>query len=164
MNKYIPPPISIALYEPRIPQNTGNIARTCAAFKLPLHLIKPLGFSLDDRYLKRAGLDYWPLVDIQVHDDFTSFTSAMKSHLRFLSFSKSASISLTTADIREGDILLFGREDYGLPSEVLYQSRDQLYIPMPGGCLNVEKGVRSLNLASAVAIASFHSLNKLNFI
>ena len=81
----------VALFEPRIPQNTGNIARTCAAFNIPLHLIGPLGFSLDSKYLKRAGLDYWPLVKLKVHSSYHDFTHYINSDNRLIAFSKSGS-------------------------------------------------------------------------
>ena len=157
--------LSVALFEPRIPQNTGNIARTCAAFNLPLHLIKPFGFSLDNKRLKRAGLDYWPLMDISIYDDFNSFFTNLQSPNRIIAFSKSASLPLDSLDIISGDILLFGREDDGLPRYVKDKCNNEIFIPMPGGVKSEGAiGVRSLNLSSSVAIASYYAGQKLGLI
>ncbi len=154
--------IEVALFEPRIPQNTGNIARTCAAFNFPLHLIEPLGFSLEDKYLKRSGLDYWPYMDITVHKDFTQFTNSIASSQRIIGLSKSANKNLSEFDFQFEDVLLFGREDNGLPKHIREACKDILSIPMPGGApQNNNQGVRSLNLSSSVAIVSFHAGLKL---
>ena len=157
--------LKIALYEPRIPQNTGNIARTCAAFNIPLQLIEPLGFSLDNKYLKRAGLDYWPLVDLIVRSNFDNFTSSIEPQSRIIGFSKSAEKKLDAIDFRHNDILLFGREDTGLPREIRKKCDLLSVIPMPGGQFpNKRTGVRSLNLSSAVAIVIYQAALKLELI
>ena len=154
----ISPTISIALLEPRIPQNTGNIARTCAAFNFPLYLIGPLGFSLDDRYLKRAGLDYWKYVHLTVFSNFSEFTEQLPTKSRIIGFSKSADLPLNDIQFFNGDILLFGREDLGLPQVVKRSCKQMSFIPMPGGDYdNTNTGVRSLNLSVAVAIAAYQA-------
>ncbi len=156
------PILSIALFEPRIPQNTGNIARTCAAFNLPLHLIEPLGFSLESKLLKRAGLDYWPYINIKVHSDFNTFLKKISKSQRLIGFSKSSNEDLSTINFKKGDVLLLGREDLGLPDFVRGQCFSIASIPMPGG-VNDNKGlgVRSLNLSSATAIVAYQAGLKL---
>ena len=150
--------ISIALFEPRIPQNTGNIARTCAAFNLRLHLIEPLGFSLESKLLKRSGLDYWPYMDIRIHPNFYQFHDSLSLNQRIIGLSKSASTHLSEFKFNINDVLLFGREDNGLPNEIINLCNKTLSIPMPGGVIkNNDKGVRSLNLSSSVAIASYQA-------
>ncbi|WP_320667697.1 tRNA (cytidine(34)-2'-O)-methyltransferase [Prochlorococcus sp. MIT 1307] len=158
-------PLSVALFEPRIPQNTGNIARTCAAFNLPLHLIKPLGFSIEDKFLKRAGLDYWPYMNITVHQNFELFNQSLSSSNRLIGFSKSAESTLDKLKFTLGDILLFGREDLGLPDTTRCMCHKIMSIPMPGGVdPNTNLGVRSLNLASAVAIAAYEGCLNLDLL
>ena len=153
--------LKIALYEPRIPQNTGNIARTCAAFNLELDLIEPLGFSLDDKYLKRAGLDYWPLVTINNYPNFDEFKSNNSSK-HIISFSRHAKTTLYDIEYGQNDILLFGREDTGLPDNIKCQTYKTVTIPMPGGQHTPElMGVRSLNLSVSCAIGAFYALTKL---
>ena len=154
--------LQIALFEPRIPPNTGCVARTCAAFKLPLHLIEPLGFSLEDRYLKRAGLDYWPHVDLSVHKDFSSFFASLNLRHRLIGCSRSGAISLHDMRFQNGDVLLFGREDTGLPQFIREQCAQMVMIPMPGSANSSGKGgVRSLNLAVAQAVISIEAGHQL---
>ena len=156
--------MEVALFEPRIPQNTGNIARTCAAFNIPLNLIEPLGFKLEDKYLKRAGLDYWPIVNINNYGNFNEF---LKSKLpkRIISFSKKNGIYLNDFKFQEDDVLLFGREDSGLPDSIIDKSDFLISIFMP----NLEtgskdqKGVRSLNLSVACGIAIYEAHKQINF-
>ncbi len=151
--------LSVALYEPRIPQNTGNIARTCAAFLFPLHLIEPLGFSLSDKYLSRAGLDYWPFVDVTTHGNFNEFYRT-HSDRRVIGFSKLNGIPLDSFQFKDADVLLFGREDIGLPLVIRERCDYIVSIPMPGKADSSGKnGVRSLNLSSAVAIASYVAMS-----
>tara|TARA_Y100001968_G_scaffold113737_1_gene103138 strand:+ start:6196 stop:6684 length:489 start_codon:yes stop_codon:yes gene_type:complete len=153
--------LRIALFQPRIPQNTGNIARTSAAFKIRLDLIKPLGFSLDDKYLKRAGLDYWKYLDINVHDDFEQFFHSTKNN-RLIAFSKKGSKNFNQFTYQYGDILLFGREDIGIPNDIIQKCYVSLKIPMPGGVdKNNLNGVRSLNLSVACGIVGFHVISQL---
>ena len=151
-------PLRIALLEPRIPQNTGNIARTCAAFKLPLDLIEPLGFSLNDKYLKRAGLDYWPYVDVNTYESLDSYLNIFSRNSRLIGCSKLGDTFVQNMDFEFGDIILLGREDSGLPEQVKLQCNKIVTINMPGiSNLNGKEGVRSLNLSVATAIIAFQA-------
>ena len=156
--------MEISLFEPRIPQNTGSIARTCAAFDITLNLIEPLGFKLENKYLKRAGLDYWPLVKIKNYPNFKKFKESKKNK-RILAFSKKNGIYLKNFKFLENDILLFGREDNGLPENVIKESDSLISIFMPNLELSndVKKGVRSLNLSVACGIAIYEANKQLNF-
>jgi tRNA (cytidine/uridine-2'-O-)-methyltransferase len=147
--------MQIVLFEPEIPPNTGSVARLCAATLTPLHLIEPLGFKIDDKHLKRAGLDYWEFVDLRVHGSWEDFLSAMRpEHLLF--FSKRAVKSYTAVRYREEDFLVFGPETRGLPQSLLDAHADcALRIPMLG------TGVRSLNLSNAVSIVLYEGLRQL---
>ena len=158
--------MEISLFEPRIPQNTGSIARTCAAYDIPLNLIEPLGFKLDDKYLKRAGLDYWHLMKIVNYPDFDVFKTA-KKHNRIISFSKKNGIYLRNFKFQKNDVLLFGREDNGLPNQIIERSDALISIFMPNKAseLNNNFGVRSLNLSVACGIALYEAhkqINKIN--
>ena len=157
--------MEISLFEPRIPQNTGSIARTCAAFDLTLNLIEPLGFKLEDKYLKRAGLDYWPLVKIKNYPNFNKFKES-KLNKRIISFSKKNGIYLQNFRFREDDILLFGREDTGLPNDVIKASDSLISIFMPNLEIsnNNRKGVRSLNLSVACGIAIYEANKQINIL
>ncbi len=154
--------MEIALFEPRIPQNTGSIARTCAAFNLTLNLIEPFGFSLDDKYLKRAGLDYWHLLEIEKFRNFNDFLKSNKNK-RIISFSKKNGIFLNEFIFKNEDILLFGREDIGLPDEIINQSNALVSIYMPKKERNskLRDGVRSLNLSVACGIAIYEANKQL---
>ena len=156
--------MEISLFEPRIPQNTGNIARTCAAFDMPLNLIEPLGFKLEDKYLKRAGLDYWPLVKINIYPDFEKFKDS-NNNKRIISFSKKNGIYLNDYRFKNSDILLFGREDNGLPNNIIEKCDNLVSIFMPNleSTENNEKGVRSLNLSVACGIAIYEANKQINF-
>ncbi len=156
--------MEISLFEPRIPQNTGSIARTCAAFDLTLNLIEPLGFQLEDKYLKRAGLDYWPLVKLENYPNFNKFKDSKKNK-RIIAFSKKNGIYLKDYKFMEDDILLFGREDTGLPNNVINASDSLISIFMPNVELsnNHKKGVRSLNLSVACGIAIYEANKQINF-
>jgi tRNA (cytidine/uridine-2'-O-)-methyltransferase len=145
----------VVLFEPEIPPNTGSIARLCAATLTPLHLIEPLGFKIDDKHLKRAGLDYWEFVDLKVHESWEAFLSPGNAkHLLF--FSKRATQSYTRARYQEDDFLIFGPETRGLPQEFLNTNPEHSYcIPMMGA------GVRSLNLSNAVSIVLYEALRQL---
>ena len=155
--------MEISLFEPRIPQNTGSIARTCAAFDLTLNLIEPLGFKLEDKYLKRAGLDYWPLVKLKNYPNFQKFKESKKNK-RIISFSKKNGIYLKNFRFLEEDVLLFGREDTGLPNNVIKSSNSLISIFMPNVELttNDKKGVRSLNLSVACGIAVYEAYKQIN--
>ncbi|KZR89584.1 tRNA (cytidine(34)-2'-O)-methyltransferase [Synechococcus sp. MIT S9508] len=155
-------PLRVALFEPRIPPNTGTIGRTCAAFGLPLALIEPLGFSIDDRQLKRAGLDYWPFIDLSVHQDFEHFLNSLPKPSRLIGCSRRGGQTLQTISFQEGDVLLFGREDIGLPDPIRAQCDQMLTIPMPCSAdADGSGGVRSLNLSVACGIVSYHAGLKL---
>ena len=155
--------MEVSLFEPRIPQNTGTIARTCAAFDITLNLIEPLGFKIEDKYLKRAGLDYWPLVKLINYPNFNKFKES-KVNKRIISFSKKNGIYLKNFRFLEDDILLFGREDTGLPDNVIEASDSLISIFMPNlDLLNKGKGVRSLNLAVACGIAIYEANKQINF-
>ena len=148
--------LHIVLVEPEIPQNTGNIARTCAATGCELHLIQPLGFSLDDRYLKRAGLDYWHLMTLHVHPSMEEF---MKTHAgaRMFFATTKAPRSYDQARYSDGDYLVFGRETRGLPEDLLSKCYEQcIRIPM-------RPEARSLNLSNSVAIVAYEALRQLSF-
>ena len=155
--------MEISLFEPRIPQNTGSIARTCAAFDITLNLIEPLGFKLDDKYLKRAGLDYWHLMKIINYPDFNAFKKA-KNNKRVISFSKKNGIYLRDFKFQEKDVLLFGREDYGLPDQIIEKSEAliSIYMPNKASELNNNIGVRSLNLSVACGIALYEAHKQIN--
>ena len=156
--------MEVALFEPRIPQNTGNIARSCAAFNIPLNLIEPLGFKLEDKYLKRAGLDYWPLVTVNNYVNFDFFLES-KAKKRIISFSKKNGIYLKDFKFQEDDIVLFGREDSGLPECIIDKSDFLISIFMPNlqTGKNDQKGVRSLNLSVACGIAIYEAHKQINF-
>lgn len=146
----------VVLVEPEIPQNAGNIARTCAATGCVLHLVRPLGFEITDRYLKRAGLDYWHLVDVRVHDDLAAFLAAYPEARMHL-FTTKARKTYTQADFRKGDFLVFGRETRGLEEEFLLAHADAcVRIPM-------REEARSLNLSNSVAIAVYEGLRQNDF-
>lgn len=148
--------LHVALWEPEIPPNTGNIARLCAATGATLHLIGRLGFRLDDRSLKRAGLDYWDQVDVRRHADFAQFEEAMAGQ-RIFCFTAHAERLYTSVRYEAGDVLLFGGESFGLPDAIVTRHRERtLVIPMPAG------KVRSLNLATAVGIGLYGALRQLH--
>ncbi|NLB90287.1 MAG: tRNA (uridine(34)/cytosine(34)/5-carboxymethylaminomethyluridine(34)-2'-O)-methyltransferase TrmL [Clostridiales bacterium] len=145
--------MNIVLFEPEIPQNAGNIARTCAATNSSLHLIKPLGFSLEDKYVKRAGLDYWHLVEVYTYEDFGIFMQKNpQGRMHFLSTKGEKSYSEVTYD--ENDFLIFGSETKGLPESLLERVYPQtIRIPM------IEEA-RSLNISNAVAIVLYEALRQ----
>ena len=156
--------MEISLFEPRIPQNTGNIARTCAAFDITLNLIEPLGFQIDDKYLKRAGLDYWPLVKLNTYSNFKKFSES-KINQRIISFSKKNGIYLKDYKFKSEDNLLFGREDKGLPESIIQKCDSLITIFMPNieSPISNKKGVRSLNLSVACGIAIYEAHKQINF-
>lgn len=147
--------LHVALWQPEIPPNTGNIARLCAATGATLHLIGRLGFRIDDRSLRRAGLDYWPHVPIERHTTLEEFETYMGNG-KLYCFSAHAEAPYTTAAYRPDDFLLFGGESTGLPADFLRRhAACALQIPMPTG------KVRSLNLATAVGIVLYEALRQL---
>ena len=149
-------PLRIVLFEPQIPPNTGNIARTSAAFQVPLTLIEPLGFKVDDRSVRRAGLDYWPHVQLSIAPDFPEFQKDLRPEQRLIGCSRRGGASLSSFEFRHGDVLLFGREDTGLPDPVREACDTILTIPMPGAANDAgQGGVRSLNLSVACALVTY---------
>ncbi len=148
--------VHVVLHEPEIPQNTGNIARTCAATGSSLHLIKPLGFSLDDKYMKRAGLDYWNLLDIHVYENLEEFYEKNPGADIYY-FSKKAHHVYTEVAYPEEVYLMFGKETKGIPVEVL-QAHELQTVRMP-----MREGLRSLNLSNAVAIGVYEVLRQHGF-
>lgn len=148
------PTLNVVLVRPEIPQNSGSIARLTAAIRARLHLVGPLGFSLEDRYLKRAGLDYWPLVDLRTYENWEQFV-ALNPAVRFKYFSARATKSYLEAHYQSGDFLIFGSETRGLSADVLAEQQETAYrIPI------FEPGVRSLNLANAVSIVAYEALRQ----
>jgi len=151
----IPSRLHVALVEPEIPPNTGNIARLCAATFTPLHLVGKLGFRTDDKAVRRAGLDYWKEVDIHYHLNIEGLYSSLEDS-RFLYFTTKAERSYTSFEYAPGDCLVFGSETRGLPEELLRANWDRsLTIPMPN------RNVRSLNLATGVAVVLYEALRQL---
>ena len=147
------PPLNVVLVEPEIPPNTGNVARLCAATASVLHLVGTLGFRIDDKAVRRAGIDYWHLVQVHQHLDLAHFRHALPD-ARWILFSACAERSYLDADFRPGDALLFGRESVGLPDDLLAEHRASVYgIPTLGP-------VRSLNLANAVSIVLYEALRR----
>lgn len=148
--------MNIVLVNPEIPQNTGNIARTCAATGAALHLVKPLGFSLDDKYMKRAGLDYWFLADVRVHESWEDFLKANPGARMHYATTK-APRDYCQAKYAPDDFLVFGRETRGLDEELLARNYEKcVRIPM-------RPEARSLNLANSVAIVLYEALRQLDF-
>ena len=146
----------VVLVEPEIPQNAGNIARTCAATGCTLHLVRPLGFEISDKYLKRAGLDYWHLVNVVLHDSVEEALSGVpEEKLHF--FTTKSPRTYSDASYREGDYLVFGKETRGLPNELL--------LSHPAACVRIpmREEARSLNLSNSVAIAVYEGLRQNDF-
>lgn len=149
------PSLNIVLVEPEIPQNTGNIARTCAVTGAALHLVGPMGFRLEDKRLRHAGLDYWPYLTLSTYDSLSDFFE--KNQGDFYFFSTKAQHRHTDVAYPDGCYLLFGKESAGLPEKLLFQHPEQcVRIPMLGG-------FRSLNLANSVAIGAFEVLRQWDF-
>ncbi len=147
--------LNIVLVEPEIPQNTGNIARTCAATGAKLHLVRPLGFSISEKAVKRAGLDYWDLLDITVYDNLKDFFNKTKGPYYY--FSTKAQHIHSDIQYPDGSYLLFGRETAGLPEDLLHNNPDTtVRIPMINEA-------RSLNLSNSVAIAVYETLRQWNY-
>jgi tRNA (cytidine/uridine-2'-O-)-methyltransferase len=144
---------NVVLIEPEIPPNTGNIGRLCLATRSRLHLVKPLGFSLGDRQLKRAGLDYWDEVDVRLWDSFAQLQASQKPRVRYFFLTTKSRRAYYDVKFQPGDFLIFGRETKGLPESLLASNFDNcITIPM--------HGTRSLNLATAVAIVLFEAVRQ----
>ncbi|MBR0379754.1 MAG: tRNA (cytidine(34)-2'-O)-methyltransferase [Mogibacterium sp.] len=150
--------IHIVLVEPEIPPNTGNIARTAAATDSVLHLVKPLGFSLDEKSLRRAGLDYWPYVSLEVHESLSDFMEKYGDRRMWLSTTKGGML-YTQADYRDEDMILFGRETAGLPKDLI-DARKEWTVRIP---MSRDTRMRSFNLSNAANIVLFEALRQLGF-
>jgi tRNA (cytidine/uridine-2'-O-)-methyltransferase len=146
------PHLHVVLHQPEIPANAGNVARLCGAAELRLHLIHPLGFEVDDKHLKRAGLDYWSEIDLRYHESFEAFLES-KEQGQLIAFSSHASQDYAKAKVQQGDYLLFGKETVGLPQSIM-ETYPCYRIPMWGK-------VRSLNLSTAVGIVVYHYLHQM---
>ena len=147
--------LNIVMVEPRIPQNTGNVARTCAATGARLHLVGPMGFAIDDKKLKRAGLDYWHLLDITYYEGLADFFARNEGPYYY--FSTKAPRKYTDVQYPDGAYLVFGREDAGLPEKILYENQEHcVRLPMRGEA-------RSLNLSNSVAIGVYEALRQWDF-
>ena len=148
--------LNVVLVHPEIPQNTGNISRTCAVTDVALHIIKPMGFEISDRTLKRAGLDYWHLLEVSYYDSFEEFTS-VHGDMPMYFFTASAKSRFDNVEYPEGCFLVFGKESSGLEREIIEPNMERtVRIPM-------RDGVRCLNLSNAVAVAVYHALDRLGF-
>ena len=150
--------LHIVFVEPEIPPNTGNIARTCAATNTKLHLIKPLGFDISEKAVKRAGLDYWPYVDLEVHESLDDFMDKYKDKRKFLATTKGGRI-YTDFEYMDDDMFLFGRETKGLPRDFIAQNEEMaIRIPM-----SENTRLRSFNLSNSANIILFEALRQLGF-
>ena len=148
--------MNIVLHEPEIPENTGNIGRTCVATGSTLHLIKPLGFIIDDKHLKRAGLDYWPKLEYYMYENYEDFLSR---HPRAKIYYATTKAHKTYTDVNFGpdDFIMFGKETAGIPEEILVENEENcIRIPMVGD-------IRSLNLGNSVAIVLYEALRQNGF-
>ncbi|HEM5093048.1 tRNA (cytidine(34)-2'-O)-methyltransferase [Streptococcus suis] len=151
----------IVLFEPQIPQNTGNIARTCAATNSPLHIIKPMGFPIDDRKMKRAGLDYWDKLDVRFYDNLVEFMDYASKQGRVHLVSKFAEKTYSDEDYNDGNIhyFLFGREDKGLPEDFMREHPEKaIRIPMN------DEHVRSLNVSNTACMIVYEALRQQQFV
>jgi tRNA (cytidine/uridine-2'-O-)-methyltransferase len=151
--------LRVVLVHPQIPPNTGNIARTCAATGTQLHLVGPLGFEISDRYLKRAGLDYWPFVNLHYHESLDAFKAVHQQQGgRWIGFSTTGKYSYVKFQFQAGDWMLFGSETTGLPPDILDTCHANVHIPM------TQPGVRSLNLSVSVAVGLFEARRQLGYL
>lgn len=150
--------VNIVLYQPEIPPNTGTIARTCSITGMKLHLIKPLGFSIDDKAVKRAGLDYWHLLNLEVHESIEAFLDKYGDETIYLSTTK-ANKFYTEFNYQDDCFIMFGKETAGLP-QWLHEKYDKHQIKIP---MKSHEDVRSLNLSNSVNIVAFEVLRQLDF-
>ena len=146
---------NIVMYEPEIPQNTGNIARTCVLTDSKLHLIKPLGFELDEKHLRRAGLDYWKDLDLEVHESYEDFIKKYGDNKIYLA-STHGGEHYDEVPFKEGDFIMFGRESSGVPEDV-HNALENIRVPM------IKSSTRSLNLSNTVAIVAYEALRQIGF-
>lgn len=149
--------LNIVLFQPEIPQNTGNIARTCVLTNSKLHLIKPLGFSLEEKHLKRAGLDYWQYLDMEIHESYEALREKYKEGTFYFSTTKGRYF-YHQVNFKAGDFIIFGRESSGLPDYIRDSDPDRcIRIPM------LETSTRSLNLSNTVSIVAYEALRQSGF-
>lgn len=149
--------LHIALYQPEIPPNTGNIIRLCANTGFKLHLIKPLGFEMDDKRMRRAGLDYHEYTDVVIHENYQQFAKKMQSHRVFACTTK-ARLAPSEVQLKQHDVLLFGPETRGLPVDILEDISKQNWLRLP-----MIENSRSMNLSNAVAVFTYEAWRQLNF-
>ena len=152
-------PLHIILHRPEIPQNTGNIGRMCSFTDSALHLIKPLGFELTDRYLKRSGMDYWKTLNWEIHDHWEQFKTSPSAPRRIWLFTTHAKKSFWDVSFQSGDGLLFGNEGHGCPDWLHEEIGDEFRITLP--CFS-KSDLRSLNLATSVGIACYEALRQIH--
>jgi len=148
--------LNIVLLEPQIPQNTGNIVRTCAATNVRLHIVKPMGFNVTDKHLKRAGLDYWKFLDITYYESISELYEINEDG-KFYYFTTKATNKYTDVDYKNGCFLVFGREDKGIPEGVLHKNKEYC-VRLPMGT-----GIRSLNLSNTVTVGVYEVLRQWDF-
>lgn len=146
---------NIVLYQPEIPQNTGNIARTCVLTDCKLHLIKPLGFELDEKHLKRAGLDYWQYLQLEVHESYESFIQKYGNEKIYLASTHGGN-HYDEVNFKVGDFIMFGKESSGVP-EGVHNNSENIRVPM------INSSTRSLNLSNTVAIIAYEGLRQIGF-
>ena len=151
------PPLQIILFQPEIPQNTGNVGRLCAFTGARLHLVKPLGFSLEDRYLRRSGMDYWQHLDLRIHDSWEAFAASPDFPERIWLFTTHAAKSYWSVPYQAGDALLFGNEGHGCPDWLHAFVGDDRRLTLPR--FN-DQPLRSLNLSTAVGIAAYEVMRQ----
>ncbi|MVX66135.1 tRNA (uridine(34)/cytosine(34)/5-carboxymethylaminomethyluridine(34)-2'-O)-methyltransferase TrmL [Clostridium chromiireducens] len=147
--------LNIVLYQPEIPQNTGNIARTCVLTNSKLHLIKPLGFEINEKQVRRAGLDYWKDLELEIHESYEDFIDKYGHNKIYLSTTH-GDAHFDEVSFKEGDFIMFGRESSGVPPEV-HTRHSGFRIPM------VKSSTRSLNLSNTVAIVAYEALRQIGF-
>ena len=147
--------LNIVLYQPEIPQNTGNIARTCVLTNSTLHLIKPMGFKIDDKQVKRAGLDYWSELKLEIHESYEEFIKKYGDKKIFLATTHGGE-HYDEVSFKEGDFIMFGRETSGVPEEV-HNAHEGIRVPM------IKTSTRSLNLSNTVAIIAYEALRQIGF-
>lgn len=147
--------LNIVLYQPEIPQNTGNIARTCVLTNSTLHLIKPMGFKIDDKQVKRAGLDYWSELKLEIHESYEEFMKKYGDKRIYLATTHGGE-HYDEVSFKEGDFIMFGRETSGVPEEV-HNAHEGIRVPM------IKTSTRSLNLSNTVAIIAYEALRQIGF-
>lgn len=147
---------NIVLYQPEIPQNTGNIARTCVLTDCKLHLIKPLGFDISEKQVKRAGLDYWSELNLEIHESYEDFLEKYGNETIFLATTHETGTHYDEIEFKSGDFIMFGRETCGVPEDV-HNRHKGLRVPM------IKSSTRSLNLSNTVAIVAYEALRQIGF-